>query len=456
MDIPPDVVDRIQRHWEAIPPDVQARLSNAGISGTTTATTPPEGLRTMAAEAGGGLIGGLTGGPAGAGAGMAAGGAAEDLAAGRPFSEGRAESRATFGYAGEAGGSALRAGVGKVAGAVAERFPSFAEFIEGASPGFLKRGERALKATGDLGKDTPEVIASRFHQWSDAMFEHVEKLVGQHDVIPVDAIQQAAAETNITAAPLTPAEKSSFTRALTGQDKISFRDARNLEQGFGRLARARVGSKAEGDAVSHQWAIMRNAVRTDIESFLDPDANVAMGPHRPMEPGGQALKDARATYREGKQAVASTGIYRSAVTPGGRFDPGGFARGVKTFDDQGILERTVGKERAEILRGLRDEFGAQTEAGDKVGMAKRVVGKAILPAAAAGAGVHAYKSGNLGADALPLAALAATLHPATRPYAGALLRQMGAAGAQGYLEANPQLKRYLDPDIPIQGLGAQP
>src|SRR6516165_4798911 len=186
----PDVPEEAKRQAARLYQDEQGAT-------TTTATTPGEGIRTGLFEAAGGTAGELLGGgPEGAALGTVAGGTAEDLLAGRPLSERRSERRAMQGASGVAIGKGISAGAKAGGEAIASRFSSFAEFMGkvGSKVGEKARdyGGRALKATGDLGKSSAEAVAKRFSEWSDAAFEHLNKLAGPEPIVPTGNIQAAA------------------------------------------------------------------------------------------------------------------------------------------------------------------------------------------------------------------------------------------------------------------------
>lgn len=471
MDLPADVTDRINRNWSTLPPDVQERLTKAGIAKPETqalatrqaktvaqapsvgtaigqgvraltqgllGTTPEEfvqpsaepGLPSVAGEMIGGTVGEV-GGPLGSGAGTLLGGTLGDIASGAPLSAGRSAMRFGTGtLIPPAVGYGLK-GAGALAGAttraVVEKLPSFAKFAERVAPGVLRQGSRALEATGGLAKEGAETVINRFRDWSKVVFDHVNTLAGDAPVVPTASFK-AAAEGLKSVPGFSLAERKSFQKMLES-DVVPFTDARNVESAFQRLTRKSIGARAMGDPVSHQWATLKDAVSQDLETYLaTPEAEVSGV--------GKALNEAKATYREGKQAISATEIYRKSLTPEGHFDARKFANSIKRLDDKGILSRVMGADRAPELRQLAEEFGKQTAPS------RTVAGKIGLrlgaPAAAVLGTEQLYQHGQLTPERVATGALTlGMLHPLGRALMSSLAGQGLAAGARHALAPEP-------------------
>lgn len=409
---------------------VGRELKAAGVKPDPSESEPT--LRTAGAEMAGGTLGEAIGGPIGSGFGTLVAGTAEDLSAGRRPTLGREAMRfASSAVVPPVVGAAFK-GAGQVLGAgtraISERLPSFAEFAERVAPGVLRRAPRAAEATGDLAHIPSETVISRFRDWSKGVFDHVNELAGDAPVVPTSNLK-AAAE-GIRGVPgLSKVEQQAFKEAM-GSDAVSFQTARHLESGFQRLARTRIGQKAMGDTVSHQWSSLADAVGSDLDEFLSTPEAASSGV-------GEALSAAKATYREGKQAMSATELYRRSITPGGHFDARRFASNVKRLDDKGILSRVVGADRAPVLRQLAGEFGGQTEASHTIaGKIARKVGYAAPFAGALGA-EEMYRRGAITPERVAGAGLTlGMLHPAGRALMSTLAGQ-GAAAALRQQSATP-------------------
>ena len=446
----PDVPEEAKRQAARLYQDEQGAT-------TTTATTPAEGFLTAAAEAGGATAAELFGAPPGLGAALAGG--AADFASRRPFSEQRAERRVIQGESGKVFQKVLGAGA-KVGGeAIASRFPSFAEFMGkvGSTVGAKARdyGGRALKATGDLGKSSAEAVAKRFSEWSDAAFEHLNKLAGPEPIVPTGNIQ-AAAEGMKTVPGFSKEEQAAF-KTVMSSDKVPFSVARQVVSGFKRLTRTSLGQKELADPMVHQWRTLADAAEGDIDQFLERGPDFT-GPQNPeLTPLRDELTQTLKTYREGREAMQATYLYRRALSAdGSRFDPAKFSTLVKNLDDKGILSRTVGADRAPMVRELAAKFAPQPSS--MAGGVAKNVGKGLaigtglaLPYAAVEhpeyAAAHPDLASILGGGALALGALT----PTGRRVVGAMAPQALTAAAAH----NPAVQRFLDPDILINALGGQ-
>jgi hypothetical protein len=335
--------------------------------------------------------------------------------------------------------------VGKTLGAasraVAEHFPAFGEFAERIAPGVLRRGETAAAATGaglewseqELARLTPEQVEARFKDFHGRLYKTVDAITGETPVVQGTSLKTLVPEGTKSIPGFALDEQAAFQRMMQGES-VSFADARRVKAAFARLAAKRQ------DPFSHQWATFRDAADDDIERFLETPGGADTGP---------AYRAVQQSYRQGKEAIMATQLYRRALDPSGRFNAAKFASNVRRWDiadskGGSKLVHLVGQERANVLRDIAQAFGEQTEKSPTVaGQIAKRVGYAAPFVGAVGA-EELYRHGQITPGRVAGAGMTlAALHPAGRALLSTLAGQGAAAGARHELDPSSDFIKYL-------------
>lgn len=303
-----------------------------------------------------------------------------------------------------------------------ENAPTY--FATGAGPVRAMRDaalERAKRSVGEVGEslattgddamgvgmraqDDAKALLGKWRQTKSALFQSVERTVGDAPVIGTEGFREVAkdlAQTNPPAG-LTPLARKAWELAAT-QEQIPFKAARQLEAELGAVAFNKPG--AIGTIPQGQAAALRGAVHDAIDEFLTatPEAGDTLAEAKQVYSTGKELFNGAAqrlvtgtrrsprgaetviqrVFRPGQitdtldfKQLVSDDTYATATrtwldglvekaTKNGEFVPSAFARAVKPYVDSGHLGVILPPEQAKSLTELATIF-------DRMGKAERL------------------------------------------------------------------------------------